>query len=172
MSAIRDNAIQSLLADAPNAVELYCAGHWALMSRLERDAPSAVASDDFEAVVAFLADVTVLKQPQRVDRELVADQLRASRKQVLTAMESLRRVVKSLETAIAKRTEIALLAQWSKWEGKVDTTSPTWGGIGLPTNMVLEGYLILEDFIPIRAFRKAPRALIDAAALGARLDRS
>jgi hypothetical protein len=32
----------------------------------------------------------------------------------------------------------------------VDASSPRWIGISLPTDIVLVGYLILEDFIPLK----------------------
>ena len=64
-----------------------------------------------------------------------------------------RRVVKSLEIAIEKRGEAGLLAQWSKWQSKVDPSSPMWTGkTHLPASMVLEGYLVLEDFKPVKDY--------------------
>lgn len=34
----------------------------------------------------------------------------------------------------------------------VDPSSPQWLGINLPTDMILEGYLVLEDFIPVKDY--------------------
>jgi hypothetical protein len=61
-------------------------------------------------------------------------------------------VVKALDDAIAKKNEYRLLAQWSTWQGMVDPASPNWIGINLPTDMVLEGYLVFEDFLPVKKY--------------------
>jgi hypothetical protein len=61
-------------------------------------------------------------------------------------------VVNALDDAIEQKNEFRLLAQWSRWHGMVDPASPNWIGIDLPTNMVLEGYLIFEDFLPVKKY--------------------
>jgi hypothetical protein len=38
------------------------------------------------------------------------------------------------------------------WHGMVDPSSPSWIGISLPTEMVLEGYLVFEDFLPVKEY--------------------
>jgi hypothetical protein len=61
-------------------------------------------------------------------------------------------VVNALDDAVAKKNEFRLLEQWTRWHGKVDTASPNWIGINLPTDMVLEGYLVFEDFLPVKKY--------------------
>ena len=39
--------------------------------------------------------------------------------------------------------------------GMVDPSSPPWIGISLPTDMVLAGYLVLEDFIKVKEYVEA-----------------
>jgi hypothetical protein len=64
-------------------------------------------------------------------------------------------VVNALDDAIERKNEYRLLAQWSRWCGMVDPASPNWIGIDLPTEMVLEGYLVFEDFIPVKKYFEA-----------------
>ena len=60
--------------------------------------------------------------------------------------------VMALNDAIAKQNEYGLLALWSRWQSKVDTASSGWIGIDLPTDMVFEGYLVFEDFLPVKNY--------------------
>lgn len=60
-----------------------------------------------------------------------------------------------LDEAISSESPGRLLGQWDRWQGMVDPASPHWIGIKLPTDMVLEGYLVLEDFIPVKEYLEA-----------------
>ena len=62
------------------------------------------------------------------------------------------RVVRSLGRTIQTEDRDRLLSQWDRWAKMVDTTSPEWQGISLPATMVLEGYLVFEDFEPVRSY--------------------
>lgn len=69
--------------------------------------------------------------------------------------DKIKQVVNALDDAIEQKNEYRLLAQWSRWQGMVDPASPNWIGIDLPTDMVLEGYLIFEDFLPVKKYFEA-----------------
>ena len=69
--------------------------------------------------------------------------------------DKIKQVVNALDDAIEQKNEYRLLAQWSRWHGMVDPASPNWIGIDLPTDMVLEGYLIFEDFLPVKKYFEA-----------------
>lgn len=52
------------------------------------------------------------------------------------------------------------------WHGMVDPSSPSWIGISLPTEMVLEGYLVFEDFLPVKEyFESNYQELLDVLSL-------
>jgi hypothetical protein len=59
-------------------------------------------------------------------------------------------VVKTLDETIASRQPARLLSQWKRWQDMVDTAAPGWRGISLPAEMILGGFLVLEDFIPVK----------------------
>jgi hypothetical protein len=61
-------------------------------------------------------------------------------------------IVVVLNEAIDSRSPERLLAIWRRWQDMVDPASPNWLGINLPTDMVLEGYMVLEDFIPVKRY--------------------
>lgn len=69
--------------------------------------------------------------------------------------EKIQQVVNALDDAITKKDDFRLLAQWSRWHAMVDPASPNWIGINLPTDMVLEGYLVFEDFLPVKDYFEA-----------------
>jgi hypothetical protein len=64
-------------------------------------------------------------------------------------------VVRALDEAIDSRSPARLLSQWHRWQDMIDPSSPRWSRISLPTDMVLEGYLVLEDFIPVKEYIEA-----------------
>ena len=61
-------------------------------------------------------------------------------------------IIRSLDDAIGSVNPARLLDHWRRWEGMVNPSSPHWIGISLPTDMILEGYLVLEDFIPVKDY--------------------
>ena len=61
-------------------------------------------------------------------------------------------IIRSLDDAIVSSNSGRLLEHWRRWEGMVDPSSSQWIGISLPTDMILEGYLVLEDFIPVKDY--------------------
>ncbi|MCL6547115.1 MAG: hypothetical protein K6T61_18020 [Bryobacteraceae bacterium] len=61
-------------------------------------------------------------------------------------------VVVVLNQAIDSGSPERLLALWKRWQDMVDPSSRNWIGINLPTDMVLEGYMVLEDFIPVKRY--------------------
>jgi hypothetical protein len=62
------------------------------------------------------------------------------------------RILNALDQGInAKRGEY-LLAKWKGWEDMLNPASPNYIGINLPGSMILEGYLVFEDLIPIREY--------------------
>ncbi len=61
-------------------------------------------------------------------------------------------IIRVLDEGISSRSAERLLGQWQRWQGMVDPSSPQWIGISLPTDMILEGYLVLEDFIPVKEY--------------------
>jgi hypothetical protein len=60
-------------------------------------------------------------------------------------------IVRVLDEAIESGNPERLLGLWRRWQGMVEP-SPQWIGIDLPTDMILEGYLVLEDFIPVKEY--------------------
>lgn len=63
------------------------------------------------------------------------------------------RIRRTLEEAINSEEGEWLLAKWETWENRVDPSSPSYTGhTNLPGSMVIEGYIILEDLIPIRKY--------------------
>ncbi len=66
--------------------------------------------------------------------------------------EKVNQVVAALDQAIAQPDPGRFQALWKRWHGMVDPASPTWIGISLPTEMVLEGYLVFEDFLPVKEY--------------------
>jgi hypothetical protein len=66
--------------------------------------------------------------------------------------EKVNQVVAALDQAIARPEPGRFQALWKRWHGMVDPASPTWIGISLPTEMVLEGYLVFEDFLPVKEY--------------------
>jgi hypothetical protein len=79
-----------LVGDAPKAVDSFYSGHWNFMIRLEHQARSVLASGQIDSAIDFLADVTVLKQPHRVNRQVVCGQLRAFPDEIDSALDALR----------------------------------------------------------------------------------
>jgi hypothetical protein len=69
--------------------------------------------------------------------------------------DRVRLIMMVLDEAISSESPGRLLGQWNRWQGMVDPTSPHWIGISLPTDMILEGYLVLEDFIPVKEYLEA-----------------
>jgi hypothetical protein len=62
------------------------------------------------------------------------------------------RILNALDHGInAKRGEY-LLAKWKGWEDMLNPGSRNYIGINLPGSMILEGYLVFEDLIPIREY--------------------
>jgi hypothetical protein len=61
-------------------------------------------------------------------------------------------IISVLDEAIASRSAARLLGQWDRWQSMVDTSAPQWKGINLPADMIFEGYLVLEDFIPVKEY--------------------
>ena len=69
--------------------------------------------------------------------------------------ETVNRVVAVLDNATATPNQDRLLAQWSRWQGMVDPVSTIWRGSNLPATMVIEGYLVFEDFLPVKEYFEA-----------------
>jgi hypothetical protein len=66
--------------------------------------------------------------------------------------ETVNHVVAALERAIKTEDRYRLLSQWTRWADLVDPASPNWRGINLPGSMILEGYMIFEDFEPVKNY--------------------
>lgn len=66
--------------------------------------------------------------------------------------DTVNHVVAALERAIKTEDRYRLLSQWTRWADLVDPASPNWQGINLPGSMILEGYLIFEDFEPVKKY--------------------
>jgi len=64
----------------------------------------------------------------------------------------IQKIVSALDRAINSEDRDRLLSQWDRWQNMVDTTSSEWRGISLPATMILDGYLVFEDFEPVRKF--------------------
>lgn len=105
-----------------------------------------------------------LKDRGLISRQRVAEELRAvfaivrrecvqfGRNKRGRLRDKIQQVVSALDDAIAKKDDSRLLAQWSRWHSMVDPASPNWIGINLPTDMVLEGFLVFEDFLPVKQY--------------------
>jgi hypothetical protein len=66
--------------------------------------------------------------------------------------EKVAQVVAALDRAIKSEDRYRLLSQWTRWANMVDPASPQWQGINLPADMVMTGYLIFEDFEPVKSY--------------------
>jgi hypothetical protein len=76
-----------------------------------------------------------------------------------------KQVVATMDRAIKGGDRSRLLSQWTRWAAMVDPASPHWQGINLPADMVMEGYLIFEDFTPVKMYFES---LYDPESLEAR----
>jgi hypothetical protein len=105
-----------------------------------------------------------LKERGLLSRQRIAEELRAifllvrnecvlfGRNKRGKVRDKVEQVVSALDEAIASENEYRLLAQWSRWQAMLDPSSPNWKGINLPTDMVLQGYLVFEDFLPVKEY--------------------
>jgi hypothetical protein len=121
----------------------------------------AVANNMVQAYLANLKDRGLLS------RQRIAEELRAifllvrnecelfGRNKRGRLRDKIKQVVNALDDAIARKNDYRLLEQWSRWHGMLDPASPHWIGINLPTDMVLEGYLVFEDFLPVKEYLEA-----------------
>lgn len=62
------------------------------------------------------------------------------------------RIVSALNAAINCDEGGFLLLKWRDWEDMLDPSSEKYIGINLPGSMILEGYVVFEDLIPIREY--------------------
>lgn len=122
--------------------------------------------EDHKAAAKLMVDgyLGQMKDVGQLSRERVADEVRSIfsfvRSECLQfgrgkrgkLRDKVTQVTRALDLAIANKNDYRLLAQWSRWQQLVDTTSPGWVGISLPTEMILEGHMILEDFLPVREY--------------------
>jgi hypothetical protein len=65
---------------------------------------------------------------------------------------TVRRVVLALDQAIKTKDRYRLLFQWDRWKNMIDTTSSAWRGNSLPGAMIEQGYMVFEDFEPIKKY--------------------
>src|SRR3990170_5574262 len=61
--------VDQLLAKAPEAVDSFHPGHWALLCGLEQRAQALVRERKVGEAIVFLTDVAYLKQPYRIDQD-------------------------------------------------------------------------------------------------------
>lgn len=66
--------------------------------------------------------------------------------------EKVARVIKAFDSTIGSRNLGRLLGLWSYWNDLVNPASPNWIGIDLPGSMVLDSFMILEDFLDVKRF--------------------
>lgn len=57
---------------------------------------------------------------------------------------------RALDEAIETATDNRLLEKWRRWEGMVDPASFRYKGASMPSSMIVEGFIVFEDLIPIR----------------------
>jgi hypothetical protein len=124
--------------------------HQAVATRLAREYLSTLAEAGTLTKAQILTELRSLFT-------LIRDECAAfgSRKRGKLIKDRVRLVTSALDEAIASDNPERLLGQWNRWQGMVDTASPLWSGISLPTNMILEGYLVLEDFIQVKDYIEA-----------------
>jgi hypothetical protein len=119
---------------------------------------SQVASRLVQGYLANLKDVGTLRRDELVNQlcslfALIRDECRAfGRNKPRKVRGKVDQVIRALDTTINSREPEQLLAQWNRWHDMVDPGSPNWIGINLPTDMVLAGYLVFEDFLPIKEY--------------------
>ena len=63
--------------------------------------------------------------------------------------ERVMRVVNAFELTVKSRNLERLSGLWNYWNDLIDTSSPTYIGIDLPGSMLMEGYMVLEDFLEL-----------------------
>jgi hypothetical protein len=64
----------------------------------------------------------------------------------------IKKITRALDVGIKARTGERLLAHWRRWENMLDPASSNYIRIGLPGSMIMEGYLVFEQLIPIREY--------------------
>jgi hypothetical protein len=64
----------------------------------------------------------------------------------------IKKITLALEISIKAKSGERLLAHWRRWENMLNTASPNYSAKELPGSMIMEGYLIFEQLIPIREY--------------------
>src|SRR5262249_28079295 len=59
---------------------------------------------------------------------------------------------RALDEAIESATDNRLLEKWRRWEGMVDPASFRYKSVSMPASMIVDGFIIFEDLIPIREY--------------------
>jgi uncharacterized protein YceK len=62
------------------------------------------------------------------------------------------RILHALDLGIRAKKGEYLLAKWRVWEDMLNPASPYYIGIDLPGSMIIDGYLVFEDFITLRRY--------------------
>jgi len=96
--------------------------------------------------------------PERVRVELsalfrfVRDECEAYGRNKPRIRLKIKRITLALETGVKASRGERLLAQWKRWEDMLNPASPIYIGIDLPGSMVMEGYVVFENLVPIREY--------------------
>jgi hypothetical protein len=61
-----------------------------------------------------------------------------------------RKIVDAFDSTIKSGSLDRLLGLWSRWNDFVNPASPNWIGIDLPGSMILNGFMVLEDFLDVK----------------------
>jgi hypothetical protein len=137
----------------------------------------SLASRIVDAYLASLKDVGYLRRERLIEVlrsvfALIRDECKTfGRKERSKAVRhTANGVVARLNEAINSGSPDRLLARWAYLQAMVDTTSSGWtGSTTLPGSMCLKGYLVFEDFVPIKQYLEElydrdnlePRTLLD-----------
>jgi hypothetical protein len=113
-----------------------------------------------ELTRAYVARLNDLERPsgERVRTELCSifeymrDEALAYGRGKPHIQTNIAKIVNALNAGINAKRKEHLLDTWRNWEAMVNPTSPAYVGINLPASMIIEGYLVFEDLIPIRKY--------------------
>jgi hypothetical protein len=107
--------------------------------------------------LSALKDIGYLSRPKVVSElhsifRFIRDECKVFGQNKGHIRDKIQHIINDLDTAINSSSGVNLLRKWKTWEDMVNPSSPNWRGLNLPTDMVLEGYFIFEDLIPIREY--------------------
>lgn len=100
----------------------------------------------------FQMDDALLAELSSIFKFIANECKRFSQKKAKTTRHKsrLKDIYDSLITLAKSKKGENILAKWHEWENKLSPGSTSYAHLNLPTDMILNGYLVLEDLVAIR----------------------